>query len=605
MRVRVLLILALFAVIAAAIVYYVQPAAAGGSGAVEETRAKILQLRGDWTRVQRGDFEIAIQEDGELRPVKVTSLTFLVPGKVAFIAPEGSYVKKDERVIALDTKDLEEDLTHTREDLSAAEIALTQQQQLRDLDIKRLATELQAEKERARFAELKLRETLIHPSDVEHEQAKNTLASADVRTKAAVDHEQAKNTLAAAEARMKSAQAELNVLKPLYEMGYCTRQDYDLKSVALDKAKIESTRAAMKARIMEYGALDDDRALAQLDCESGALALKIKELDNKDALHQLDMKVKTYERAVKQSQKRLERRTIELERSTLHAPHDGVVVYRTMYYRGNKKPEIGERVSPYIAPIDLPNYDTMKVRTQVPESLIRTLHARTASPVEGGEPVRGSPARVSVNTLPGISYSAQVIWIDGWARDRNSRLSEADVKAQGLSGVKVFDVEVELDGSDPKHLREGFRARVDFPEETLKNVIAVPEQAVSTIDGISTVMVLQGSPAARVVELGRASRGKVVIVSGLKENEQVWVPRIVAPAAPEEGAQKGPQKGSKASDKKAPKGQGGPPTPGGKNNERAPRSKGADRPPVDAPRINPPERDRGAQSIQPAQKERA
>src|SRR4029077_13200158 len=98
--------------------------------------------------------------------------------------------------------------------------------------------------------------------------------------------------------------------------------------------------------------------------------------------------------------------------------------------------------------------------------------------------------------------------------------------------VKVFDVEVELDQSDPKHLREGFRAKVNFPEDTLKNVIAIPEQAVSTIDGVSTVMVLQGSPVVRKVELGSVSRGKVVITDGLKEHEQIWVPKIVAPPPP-------------------------------------------------------------------------
>jgi multidrug resistance efflux pump len=588
MRVRTVLILLAVAALGAVVVHTVQSAAAGGSGAVDEARAKILTYRGDWVKVQRGDFEIAIEEDGELRPVKVTSLNFLVPGKVGFIAPEGSYVTKDERVIALETKDLEDDITHTREDLATAEITLTQQEQLRDLEIKRLATELQAEKDRADFAALKLRETLAHPAKVEE-----------------VERAQAKNMIEAAEARMKSALADVAVLKPLYEQGYCTRQDYDLKVSALEKARIENTRAAMKARILKYGALDDDRALAALDCENEALTLKIKELDNQDQLHQLDMRVKAYDRVVKQSQTRLQRRLLELERCTLRAPHDGVVVYRTMYYRGNKKPEIGERVSPYIAPIDLPNYDKMKVRTQVPESLIRTMRPRTASPVEGGEPVRGSPARVTVNTLPGISYTAQVTWIDGWARDRNSRLSEADVRAQGLSGVKVFDVEVELDGSDPKHLREGFRARVDFPEETLKNVIAVPEQAVSTIDGISTVMVLQGSAVARQVELGRSSRGKVVIVSGLKENEQVWVPRIVTATSEEKGAdaKKGPQKGSKPSDKKGPpRNPDGAPEPGGK--------KGGEHNPADRPRVNPGERppersERDAKAVPPKQKEPA
>ena len=195
----------------------------------------------------------------------------------------------------------------------------------------------------------------------------------------------------------------------------------------------------------------------------------------------------------------------------------------------------------------------MKVRTQVPESLVRKIHARTVpseTALKNGEKQEpGSRARVAIKTIPGVIYSAQVTWIDGWARDRNSKLADADIKAQGLSGVKIFDVEVELDESDPKHLREGFRATVEFPEETLENVIAIPEQAVSTIDGVSSVMVMEGfTPAARTITLGRASRGKVVVLTGLKEREQIYVPRLERAAAPVE--KKGADK--KGSEKKAP-----------------------------------------------------
>ncbi|HLX60921.1 MAG TPA: hypothetical protein VKX17_06525 [Planctomycetota bacterium] len=598
MRVRLVLLFLILAAVAVALFHYVQPAASASSAAVEEARARILNLRGDWVRVKRGDFEIAIQEDGELRPVKVTSLTFLVPGKVGFIAPEGSYVSKGDRVIALETKDLEDEITHIQEDLGAADAALAQQEQFRELEIKRLATELKSEQENAAFAALKERELLAHPNSVEREEAKNTIESAA--------------------ANLTFAAAEESVMKPLLDQGFCSKQDYELKVVAVDKAKIETTRADMKARIINYGPLDDDRMGAKYDTEYGDLTFKLKEIDNHDQLTKLDLTVKGAERLVHSLKHKLDRRKLELERSTLHAPHDGVVVYRTMGYRNNKKPEVGERVSPWIAPIDLPNYEKMKVRTQAPESLIRKINARIPAPAEGGEAVRGSPVKVTINTLPGIVYTAQVTWIDGWARDRNSKLSDADIKAQGLSGVKVFDVEVELDMSDPKHLREGFRARVDFPDEALKNVIAVPEQAVSTIDGVSTVMVLEnGSPVARKIELGRAGQGKVVILSGLNEKEQIWVPKIAEPKAPEDGAAK--KKDEPKSNSSRPS--GGPPslnsnqapepvrdkpydrsgdrrnsdrtTPGDRGNDRTKPSDRLDR-------ISPRERDRSSSSERPA-----
>src|SRR6185295_4176014 len=123
-----------------------------------------------------------------------------------------------------------------------------------------------------------------------------------------------------------------------------------------------------------------------------------------------------------------------------------------------KKVDIGDMVGPWNSPLDLPDCRFMKVRTQVPESVVRRLRARhgPAATSPGVAPANqaGSTALVKVKTLPGREYHAEVKWIDGWARDRNSKLSDADIKSQGLSGVRVFDVEVELAESDPECLRE-------------------------------------------------------------------------------------------------------------------------------------------------------
>lgn len=543
MRVKIVALIIVLAALAAGIFFYSNSVAASGESAkaIEKALAHLLRLPGDWTPVKRGDFEISIAEEGELRPVKVTSLTFLTPGKIGFMVPEGTYVKKGDRVIALETKDAEEEFSRMQEDLAAADVALAQQEQTRDLELKRFAAELQTEKEKSQFSELKLRETLAHPNEVEKEEARNLIDGA--------------------KARLKAAKTELEVLRPLVKEGINSREDLELKEVEAAKAELEMLRAEMKARKIQDGPLPQDRMRTQLDCDYAKLGYEAKELDNSDQTDALGVRVQSAERAVKALQRKNEKRKTDLERSTLHAPHEGVVVYRNMSYRGNKKAEVGERVSPWSAPVDLPNYARMKVRTQVPESLIRKIHARTAAADESAPvPVeikpklatekfeRGSPARVFIKTIPGVVYTAQVTWIDGWARDRNSKLSDADIKAQGFSGVKVFDVEVELDESDPAHLREGFRATVEFPQETLRDVLAIPEQAVSTVDGVSSVSVLEGgSPAVRRVMLGRASQGKVVILSGLKPGELVYVPRIDHPA---------PEK-KKEDDKKTPGKKGG------------------------------------------------
>src|SRR3972149_1205242 len=49
---------------------------------------------GDWLAVVRGDFDVVVREDGDLRPVKVTTIGFTRWGKLAWMAPDGSRVRK-------------------------------------------------------------------------------------------------------------------------------------------------------------------------------------------------------------------------------------------------------------------------------------------------------------------------------------------------------------------------------------------------------------------------------------------------------------------------------------------------------------------------------
>jgi hypothetical protein len=213
-----------------------------------------------------------------------------------------------------------------------------------------------------------------------------------------------------------------------------------------------------------------------------------------------------------------------LEQSVRTAPHDGIIVYRQVGFHDTKKVAVGDTVGPWRSPLDLPSYQSMKVRTQVPESVVNRLTPRRT----GSQPAPGSPARVTIQTLPDKVYPAEVTWVDGWARDRNATLSESDVKRQGFSGLQVFNIEVELLESDPERLREGFRATVELPLRTIRDVLVIPRHAVTLRGGEATVEVEHGgSTAQRSVELGPESNGRVVVVNGLQEGE-----RILAPPAP-------------------------------------------------------------------------
>src|SRR5688572_8565196 len=64
----------------------------------------------EWITLQRGDFEVLYRDEGELRPVKVTALTFLRWGKISYLIPEGTAVKQGDRIVSLETKEIEDNI---------------------------------------------------------------------------------------------------------------------------------------------------------------------------------------------------------------------------------------------------------------------------------------------------------------------------------------------------------------------------------------------------------------------------------------------------------------------------------------------------------------
>lgn len=509
---------------------------------------------GEWVPVERREkFPVVVPEDGELQPVKNNTVGFRTEGKLAWILPEGAHVKKGDKLAELETDDLKEEIQNIADDLATAEKNLAEQEQLKTLEYKRLEAESLAEKDRVELARMREKEVLERPTALEKESAEIGLKKA--------------------EARVKAAREELQSSQMLMESGAEQRAKYETKVVDLKLAENELEQEKLKARKVLDGAIEAERRKAHLERQDAEIKYKLKLIDRDDALANIEGKVRSAGNAVKSLRKRLEDRQRRLNDCIVCAPHDGIMTYRDMSWNGTgEKIEIGDRVRSWRPPIDLPSYDLMKVRSMVPESIVRMLHPRKVG--EGGEVLQaGSPVAVTVKTLPGRVYKAEVTWIDGWSRDRNDKLSEADIKHQGLAGVRVFDIEVEILEKDTEHLRAGFNAVVEYPIETLLDVLVVPIHAVTAIEGQTTVRVrLDGRLITRPVTLGSESKGEVVVKDGLKEGDRIWVP----PAPKEEEEQRPKEKDAEkkaapASMNGAPALPSGPPANGGSQDGQRPR----------------------------------
>ena len=144
----------------------------------------------------------------------------------------------------------------------------------------------------------------------------------------------------------------------------------------------------------------------------------------------------------------------ELTNSEIKAPAPGMVVLREDYRSGQRrKPRIGDVLVRNQPLLDLPDLETMIVKTKVREVDLHKIQ-------------KGKPATVQVDAYPQLSFDGKVLSIGILAIADPGRPSEE----------KYFEVRVALESADPR-LRPGMTSRVVIHTEKVQNKLTVPYHA--------------------------------------------------------------------------------------------------------------------------------
>jgi HlyD family secretion protein len=195
-------------------------------------------------------------------------------------------------------------------------------------------------------------------------------------------------------------------------------------------------------------------------------------------------------------QLKLERLESELEKCTIKAPQDGLVIYANTRSR-DRETEIKEGlvVKERQVILQLPDLTRMRADVEVHESKV-------------DEITLGMPAIVRVQDLkfPGVVTSVANRPESNW-----------------FSTAKKYIVGVRIN-KNSETLRPGFTAEATIIVSDLKNVIAVPVAAVIE-DGEEFICAIRDGEGfeRRVVTLGKSDDRFIEIVEGLEEGEQVFL----------------------------------------------------------------------------------
>ncbi|MFB3903546.1 MAG: efflux RND transporter periplasmic adaptor subunit [Acidobacteriota bacterium] len=239
-----------------------------------------------------------------------------------------------------------------------------------------------------------------------------------------------------------------------------------------------ANRDDARAQLARATRLRSRNLLAQADLDTAETRVKVTEAAYQAALenvHSLKASLQDRRAAFELAQKKL-------ADAVIRAPVAGSVSERLV--------QPGEFIRENTPVIGLVQLNPLKVITGIQEK-----HAGIIRP--------GLPVRFSVESFPGTVFEGKVAFVSP-AVDQ---------------GTRTFTVEVLVDNSDRK-LKPGFFVKGSILVRRDENVLAVPEETVSTLAGVTAVFVVEGGKVRQqTVEIGAREGNHLEVNSGLEGHE--------------------------------------------------------------------------------------
>ncbi len=264
---------------------------------------------------------------------------------------------------------------------------------------------------------------------------------------------------------------------------------------AYETQKYSSEQAQLRYEQMKYEAASRQRE-QELNLKKAELALQQaqRKIDSQEIINKADMT--RADLKVRQARIRLEQKQQEVSDLTLLAPIDGLVVLQEIFgANGRAKVKVGDTPWRGQTLVDIPDLTRMMVKAKVNEVYISQIRVN-------------QQVIISIDALPGLQFYGKINRVAALAtRERDSN-------------IKTFDVEILLDGSDPR-LRPGMSAQCRIITDRIKDKLFVPIESVLQKDDTTVVYVKRGGFKRQPVETGAKNSDFIVIEKGLKKEDVV------------------------------------------------------------------------------------
>ena len=441
------------------------------------------QIAGEFYTVSPIDMEIRIVKDGDLQAVEYVDVKSEVetPTQVLDVIPEGSVVKKGDRLAVLDSSQLQLRKEDIDDLITKAQSALQISKELKSIQ----DSQNDANKEAADVA--------LELAKIELEQYEKGLYPQLT--------ENAKTALQMAKITLKNRQEDLDQTKDLFGKGFVTAADVKKAELDVTMAANEVAKADTALKVLEkYQNAMDTAKLRSAVAQAKQKAVRTVR-ENESLMLQRVVDVQEKETTLRDLQKRSAKLQEQINACTIKAPEDALVIYASTVDREREPLQDGTsvRLSQWL--FRLPDVRRMKAVVLLSESLkVRIDESRQHRAIVN---IVGVPRSIGA-TLTKISVLP----------DNRLRWSNPD--------RRDYPCDVVLDETPPG-LKPGTKVeRCEIFVDRIDQALAVPLAAVYSVASESYVFVRAGDTVKeRKVSLGVSNESHVQVLSGIKEGEQV------------------------------------------------------------------------------------
>jgi HlyD family secretion protein len=427
-------------------------------------------------------FDVQIASMGELEASRSHIIASSIKGdlgKLIYLIPEGSKVSAGDILIKMDPTPFEEVISALQEKIRAKETTL-----------ETLNKSLEWEKQQV-YHDLKASEFDVETAELELNRVINGDGPQEIaKLNAAVQKTHAQFT---------ELEGYMHDLKALEEQGFLNpseikqaQRKLDEEKEAYEGAKLQYDSYVMYVHPMNVKKAETalKRALNKKEetVRSGEFRIGKESAHFALAQHELNDLIKNLRNA-----------KYELSMTEVKAPTPGMVVHRDEYRSGlRRKPRIGDILIKNQPLLDLPDLDSMIVKTRVREVDLCKIQI-------------GHPVTLKVDAYPNLILSGYVSSIGVLALVDPAHMGEE----------KYFDVVVSLNSGDLK-LRPGMTTRLIIHAAHVSEAISVPVHAIFEYAKQTYCYVLdQNGFIVNPVKVGHCNDEWVEISTGLEVGQQV------------------------------------------------------------------------------------